>query len=64
MMFPQEDLILNASGELVSDIVYVAGYAYDFYFLEDQLRLSVGADVRPMYRTITPLSLDDAFALS
>jgi hypothetical protein len=64
MMFPQEDLILNASGELVSDIVYVVGYAYDFYFLEDQLRLSVGADVRPMYRTITPLSLDDAFALS
>ena len=48
MIFPQSDNILAINGDVTLTTAFVGGYAYKFDI--GQFGLSVGADIRPMWR--------------
>jgi len=48
MMFPQTDNILGINGDVTVTTAFIGGYAYKFDI--GPVSLSVGADVRPMWR--------------
>jgi hypothetical protein len=54
--FPQSDLALSTEGDIIGDITMVVGYAHEFtlpYF-----DLTLGGDIRPIYRVIVPLEAE------
>ncbi len=55
-MFPQSDLALATEGELTVDGVFEIGYAREFEL--PLFDLTVGGDLRPMYRMLVPLTAD------
>lgn len=62
MMFPQTDNILGIDGNVNVTSAFVAGYAHKFYL--GPIGLSVGADVRPMWRIkVQDIDVDTMFSI-
>ena len=52
-LFPQSDLALATEGEVTVDGTFEIGYAHEFEL--PLFDLTVGGDIRPMYRMIVPM---------
>ncbi len=62
MMFPQTDNILGINGDVTFTSAFVGGYAHKFYL--GQIGLSVGADIRPMWRIkARDIDIDTVFSI-
>lgn len=62
MMFPQTDNILGIDGDVTITTAFVGGYAYTFNLGE--IDLSVGADIRPMWRVkVRDIDIDTVFSI-
>ncbi|MDC7224131.1 MAG: hypothetical protein PQJ60_10355 [Spirochaetales bacterium] len=54
--FPQSDLALATEGEVLADCTFLVGYAHEFSL--PLFDLTVGGDLRPVYRIIVPMDAD------
>lgn len=62
MMFPQSDNILGINGDVTLTTAFVGGYAYKFNL--GGIGLSLGADIRPMWRIkARDIDIDTVFAI-